>query len=235
MNAGEIVRQVSFDLNDQESGYGFTTWPEHMLMAWLHEALVNLSQEFKHLYTKRKVVQVELGGDWQNACDCDVIERIVGEVTEDGQQIIRKLVRLADTEEYTWAGGASSCPLRSPSDYRMFGYQLSEIDPSMFRIVPELPRGGKPHYILLECFMGVPSVNTATAVPWQMVPMVKQWMLGRALAVDSENNQTAAQLSGQHFELYNQLLKQELLRRQMEKKDEQPDNRVRPAQNDSAK
>lgn len=235
MNAGEIVRQVSFDLNDQEVGYEYVVWPQHMLMAYLHEALMNLSQEFKHLYTVRKVVKVELGGDWQRACDCDVIERVIGEVTEDGKHVIRQLVKLTDTEEYTWDGNTGACPLRSPADYKMYGYQLSDVDDSAFRILPPLPRGGKPHYVLLECFSGVPTVNEATNVPWQMVAMVKQWMLGRALAVDSENNQTAAQISANHFELYDRLLKQELARRELERRNELQNSNLRSAQDGSTK
>lgn len=230
MDVGAVVKAVSLDLNDQERGYEYAHWPYDMLLLYLHEALVNLSAPFKKYFISQKVVRVEPGDGWQKACDCESILSVPGESTEDGQQIIRRLRRYDDaaSEKFMWSSNAPHCS--GGKAYQMSGYVVNSADDSLFRVIPPVPRDEvKPHYVLAECF-SVPSLEATETVPDSLVPLVKQWMLMRAYAVDSENNPVVVQLSETHRQTYFRMLEIQLTAM----REITADDRVRAVQSASA-
>ena len=62
--------------------------------------------------------------------------------------------------------------------------------------------------------------------------MVKQWMLYRALSMDSENNPAITQLAASHRDTYFKLVEAEMARKLLE---ENADGRVRAVSNNAAK
>lgn len=206
MIASAVIAAVSQDLNDQEPGYEYTTWSYDMLQRYLQEAVIQLSSYFRKYFVTQKVVQVESGGDWQSVCDCESIIKILGESTSDGQHIIRRLRYLREEAEsrLIWNGGKVACSGHS-DNYAMTGYVINDADDSLFRVVPPVPIGSTPHYVKVEC-VSTPHVTDDYDVPQRLLPMVKQWMLMRAYAVDSENNPVVVQLSETHRQTFFRLL-----------------------------
>lgn len=210
MRVSTILRDVSWDLNDQEQGYEYLTWPKEILRSYLYEVLSQLAGVFRKLFLVHKVVRVQPGGLWQKACSCEQIVRIVGEVTEDGQQIVRYLSDVTDDTRLVWAGNITRCPGSLLDNYEMTGYSISNTDDSAFRVYPPVPRGEQNHFVLVECFENPADAPDDYDVPARMVPLVKEWMLMRAYGVDSENNPVVLQVSQNHEQTYFKLLQLQL-------------------------
>lgn len=205
MRADEVIRAVSWDLNDQEPGYEYTHWPKSQLAGYLHEALVQLSAQFQKFFVTQRVAEIQPGGGWQRACDCSQVLRVVGETSKDGKQTFRLLSHLRDDPDLVWGGAVTRCEMLS---YVPQSYSISTTDNSLFKILPPIPRGSKPRYVLVECYSTPDTITDSTDIPNTLMPAVKQWMMARAYMVDSENNQLVVQLADQHMKLYSMLVQQ---------------------------
>lgn len=213
----DVIREVSCDLNDQESGYEYTRWVYSQLQSYANEALTTVCLHLPSLFHKTIVVEVAPGNNWQEACgNCHKIIRILGETTEDGVEILRPLARVADDDGMVWTGKSRIC---SASPYTMRSYSVSDTSSSRFRVYPPLPRTETPRYVLAECVVRPSGFDDSTDVPFEVVPIIKQWMLYRALSVDSENNATITQLAGTHQQTYFKLLDMEIARSRLEDND----------------
>lgn len=230
MRAGVLIQEVSRDLNDQEPGYEYLTWPKEQLRSYLLEAVTQLAVLFRKLFLVQRVVQVKPGGLWQKASCCDQILRVVGEVTEDGEQLLRYLSNVTDDTRSVWPGAVTRCP-QNPDSYEMTGYSINNLDDSLFKVYPPVPRGGQPHYVLVGCLDSPSSVADDYDIPMRLVALVKQWMLARAYAVDSENNQAVMQISENHKQTYFRLLDLELA---AAKREEAEHGDLRTVSNDAA-
>lgn len=219
MKAQDIILQVSHDLNDQEYGHEFTLWPQAMLMSYLYDAVIYLAPRFKKYFTTRQVVELQEGDNWQSACQCESIENVLGESNADGTEILHRLRRVQDDADIDikWFGRAY-CESRRDDDYEMREYVINETDDSMFRVIPPVPRGSKKkYYVLVECYKLPDNITSGYNVPDRFVPMVKQWMLGRAYAVDSENNTVVTEQSRQHMTIFMSLMDKEVQYNMMER------------------
>lgn len=222
MLAGTIIRDVSRDLNDQEPGHEYIRWPVEQLQSYMQEALIELSSIKRSLFIHKTVVQVNPGGNWQRACDCTHITRILGESTPDGN-ITRTLVRMTDGDNTSWPGSIHRCASLKAD---MESYSINASDDREFKVFPPvLPTVTK--HVLVECYIE-PDGALDSDVPNRIVPAVKQWMLYRALAIDSENNQAVLSLSKSHADMYYALL-QRLTEEAMQEATD--GNSVRAAQN----
>lgn len=226
MTGADIIRDVSRDLNDQDPGYEYTLWPQTQLQSFLREALVEVGRSLRDLFTSEVIVKVQAGANWQKACDCDTIVRIVGESAADGT-VLRYLSRSIDIEENTWAGPAQRCQV-SPKDYVMTGYQTSLSDEAKFRVFPPVPPG-VIKYVLLECY-NPGDASLTGAVPGEVEAIVKQWMLYRAWMVDGENNPASLEVAQIHQKTYFTLLATAIADREREKED----GNIRTVQNSSS-
>ena len=225
MNGADIIRDVSLDLNDQEPGHEYTRWTQTQLQTYLREALIQVSASVRSWFTKRMTVEVLPGADWQEVCSCSEIIRLVGE-TNAKDRLIRYLHKYEDSDTLTWVSDVDSCV--DPSAYKMSGYMVSNVDKSLFRVIPTIP-GGQTRFVRVECFAR-PDGALESDVPDDAMPMVKQWMLYRALSVDSENNSTITQLANTHKETFFSLLKMAV---ELDERDKR-DGRVRNAPQQAA-
>lgn len=231
----DILQAVSFDLNDQEPGYEYQRWPVEQLRTYLQEALDYAALALRDLFVEKVVVQLEPGQVWQDACSCEEIFRVLGETTADGSRILRRLRRLDDLEENVWVGAdRSSCSYGRP--YVMEGYTINGTDGKSFMVHPPVPATEKKaRYVLLECYIP-PSASGSTDVPYDVTAAVKQWVLFRALMIDSENNQTIVTIATQHRDTFYKLINDIRTMKLMEVAANAGagNGSVRPAQNSSS-
>lgn len=228
MNGADIIREVSLDLNDQEPGYEYTRWSRSQLQSYLREALLHVGKRMQDWFIERIVLTVQPGADWQSGCGCTDIIRIVGESTKDGR-LLRTLRRLEDDEANTWPGSVTRCQ-RIGSGYTMESYSISAVDDSLFRVQPPVPYGDKK-YVIAECYVE-PDGALGTDVNAEAVMIVKQWMLYRALSLDSENNPDILNLAKQHQQTFFELLNLAIQTDMMEKA---KDGSLRTVQNKTSK
>ena len=228
MKAARIIEDVSRDLNDQELGYEFTRWTQVQLASYLREAVLDAAPYVKDLFLEKKVVRVEPGGGWQKACSCTEILKIEGVSDADGR-LLYSLQRLPDDDSYDWDGrrpGRCSMP-----PWRGRGYAINSVEDSEFRIAPPLAGGEPDAYVLVRCYAVPEDVTEDTDVPSELLAAVKQWMLYRALSVDSENNAAITELAMRHRQSYTDLLNRMIQRRKDEEAErERRDHPVRPVQ-----
>lgn len=247
MQTADVIREVSSDLNDQVPGYEYTRWTVDQLYSYLVEAYglyleEYLLAEYEDLFRTRRIVKVLPGSNWQEACDCQHIVRVLGETTADGTHI-RTLQRMTDEDNNTWPGFSRSACKSSPGE-RLRGYSINDEDDSLFRVVPSVP-GGQVRYVLVDCYTDPDEYDRTPpgmddTLPREFVGMAKQWMLYRALMVDSENNSTIIQVADKHRETFFQLLTAYKQRKQQEKENEKERERERrssvpPVQNRSSR
>lgn len=233
MTVKEIIAEVSRDLNDQEPGYEYTRWPVEQLQSYLIEILVNDSYQLKDLFRTTVVVKLNADGNWQQSCNCTEVIRVVGECTKGGM-VFRYLKRTYDDEMLNWSGDVyPQCS--DPDNYQPLSYAISETDQSMFRVYPPAPPGAD-RYVLVQCYHTPSGADLSDTVPNEMVAMVKQWMLYRALIMDAENNTAITTIAGSHLSTHDSLLKLALERREKERLLRERDtNNLRAVQNQAAK
>ncbi len=174
MVMSEVIREISLDLNDQEMGYEYTRWTIDQLKNYVQEGLSIIGRPLKSLFSADFIIEIDPGAGWQVACDCTVIERIVGETDSYGN-VIQYLSRSLDKEENTWAGRPQRC-INNPNAYRMIGYTVSEDDQNEFRIYPPAPPGIK-RYVWVKCFKAPTSFSFDDDIPGEVVPIIKQCLI----------------------------------------------------------
>lgn len=203
MLGADIIEEVSRDLNDQEAGYEYTRWTRAQLESYLKEGVTQVSRYMKTWFLSTLTVQLEPGNDWQDACSCTRILRIYGESDSKGN-VIRYLRRIADIEQDVWPGSPQRC-IEPNGEYKMEGYTINNSDGgASFKIYPPVPYGQK-RYVSLLCYKR-PTGDAQSDVPDDAVAAVKQWMLYRAYALDSENNQALVQLADNHYKVFVNLI-----------------------------
>lgn len=234
MKPSRIIEQVSWDLNDQEPGYEYARWPYSQLATYLQEAVTYAAEALKSEFVEKVVVALEPGDVWQDACRCDEIVRILGETDASGSQILRRLRRTDDDESLLWQGvGTERCSYGAP--YRLESYTIDGTSGKTFKVSPPVPASArKTYYVLLECFVP-PSVEADADLPDEFGVCVKQWVLWRALALDSENNETVFALAKEHRDTFYKLIVDLRTMKELELRDDQRRGDTgRPAQNGSS-
>lgn len=204
MTGLDVIREVSLDLNDQEPGHEYTHWTREQLQSYLKEAVIHVSGYNRDWFTATVTVKVQPGGDWQSACDCTKILRIYGESDKDGH-VKRYLRRTDDIEKDIWPGALQRC-IAPNAPYTMEAYTVNSSDGgASFKIYPPVPEH-EARYVSLLCYKR-PNGELDEEVPEDAVMAVKQWMLYRAYALDSENNSAIVQLADKHRETFFALVK----------------------------
>mgnify|MGYP007088298507 CR=1 FL=1 len=233
MKASVIISDVSRDLNDAVTGYQYTRWTQAQLQTYYREAYSTVSKGLREPFIHTDVVKVQSGGGWQSACaHCTTILRILYECTSTGTPI-GPLVNATDASDVIWTGPfLSPCMRAHSADYQMRSYTLSTTDSNKFMINPPVP-SGTTKYVMVECYSEPNLDNMNEDVPDHFVAAIKQWMLFRALSVDSENNPAIMQLAAQHRDTHFELLKTLISLREKEWSDQH--DTVRAIQNPPAK
>lgn len=205
MTGADVIREVSFDLNDQEPGHEYTHWTVEMLQSYMREALIYVGARKQHWFSEMVVIPVKPTTDWQKACDCSEIMRIIGESDSHGH-ITKYLHGYLDDSSSVWGGNVVCNPSGSLSS--VASYSIRNTDRSWFKLYPA-PDLDKQTYVVAECYVR-PDAALDSHVPDEAVAIVKQWMLFRAMLLDSENNSSIMQVAAQHRQTFMDLLRIEL-------------------------
>ena len=231
MRTHDIIRQVSLDLNDQESGYEYTHWPYEQLASYLQEALDYVYGALKYLFTAKVVVPLEYGDVWQSACQCDDIQRVLGTTNAEGTRILKRLRKRTDDDNIFWRSD-SSCSRGKP--YEAESYMINATDHRSFMVFPPVPATAPRQYVLIECYMP-PAVHSEEDMPFEITGAVKQWMLYRAMMIDSENNAAIAEIGLKHRETFFKLVEDLVKMRMLEEAKDEGNGAVRQAQDSSSR
>ena len=231
MRTHDIIRQVSLDLNDQESGYEYTHWPYEQLASYLQEALDYVYGALKYLFTAKVVVPLEYGDVWQSACQCDDIQRVLGTTNAEGTRILKRLRKRTDDDNIFWRSD-SSCSRGKP--YEAESYMINATDHRSFMVFPPVPATAPRQYVLIECYMP-PAVHSEEDMPFEITGAVKQWMLYRAMMIDSENNAAIAEIGLKHRETFFKLVEDLVKMRLLEEARDAGNGTVRQAQDSSSR
>ena len=231
MRTHDIIRQVSLDLNDQESGYEYTHWPYEQLASYLQEALDYVYGALKYLFTAKVVVPLEYGDVWQSACQCDDIQRVLGTTNAEGTRILKRLRKRTDDDNIFWRSD-SSCSRGKP--YEAESYMINATDHRSFMVFPPVPATAPRQYVLIECYMP-PAVHSEEDMPFEITGAVKQWMLYRAMMIDSENNAAIAEIGLKHRETFFKLVEDLVKMRMLEEARDAGNGTVRQAQDSSSR
>lgn len=209
MIASAIIAEVSQDLNDAVPGFEYVRWSKAQLESYYREAYATVSKSLRDPFIHQEVVKVQQGGGWQSACEhCTTILRLLYECDAAGRPL-GPLVNVSDTDEAIWPGAfiAPCCMQRTlRRHYIMQSYRLSATDTTRFQVYPPVPPG-MDKWVMVECYSDPDLFDMDADVPDHFVAAIKQWMLYRALSVDSENNPAIMQLANQHRDTHFELVK----------------------------
>lgn len=233
MERTQIIKEVSKDLNDQVTNYEYIHWTKDLLAAYLQEALINLAYNLKEIFYKKIIVTVNPNQVWQTPCEgCSEIIKVYGEVDQQGN-LIKVFYEKQDDNVYVGANfGYENCvDPNQPSN--LYAYSLNKVDYKSFRLYGNLKPTETDRRILIQCYQEPD--NTLTDIPYRLVAAIKQWMLYRALIIDSENNSTIAEIAKTHLQTYT-LLTTELLNQQNRLEVRRNEQRnLRPQQDDNTR
>lgn len=230
MQISQIVQEVSRDLNDQVAGFEYMHWSYEMLLSYYKEILPELVTTAKWLFLETVIVPLVAGNVWQFACECTQILRVLGECTEDGE-LLHEAQETSDDNIYIWPGGGVPDRCYREYDYEapFTSFSLNRIRPEFFKIHPPVAPIGARRYALVECYRQPDSEDESFSVPEELIKPIKQWMLYRALLVDSENNAEIRDIAKTHLQVYQSSLAY-LMARNKEFEDIRNGNSVRAAQ-----
>lgn len=236
MTGNDIVFDVSRDLNDQVEGYPYLRWTEDQLRSYFTEGYSSVCRIYKRDYIKQVVVSLEVGDKWYTACDCTHILRVVGESDAAGN-LIRELAERDSDSIYLWPGTMMKDICPSTEKTELTHYAISTTKDNAFKVYPPIVPGYGQQYVLIECYKEPDVANFDEDIPDKFVATIKQWMLYRALIVDSENNPAIVQVAQIHLQTY-QALRNQLITeaKEDEAMEKLHGNRtIRAVQNDSSK
>lgn len=200
MSLDSLVVEISSDLNDHAPGHEFTTWTEKQIRAWVEEGLNLVFDKRPDLFMKHVTIKVESCNIIQEACSCDTIRRVIGQVTETGRLI--KTLRTRGLEaSFDWTGKPCRRRNKNANDIFMLdSYAIDEMSDTLY-IWPEVPPGVDV-YVQIECAYR-PSKeeleNGAYNMPMGIDAAIKQWALYRAKSMDMEISQVAMAAAQQHY------------------------------------
>lgn len=204
MNGYDIVFDVSRDLNDQVQDYEYLRWPQDQLISYFKEGYSSVVRIYKRDFIKQVVVELQIGNVWQTACDCTHILTVLGESDADGN-IIKELTEIDNDSLYFWQGEKLSehCPNYERTE--LTGFAINTTTDTLFKIFPSIVPGYDKRYVTLVCYKEPNVGDLDEEVPDKLIACIKQWMLYRALIIDSENNPAIAEIAKTHYQVYQQL------------------------------
>lgn len=198
---------MSRDLNDQVPGNEYLRWSYEQLLSYYREVILELAGTAKWLFTHTVVVPLAEGNVWQSACGCTHILRVFGESSVDGE-LLSNAQEKSNDNIYLWPGTTSATRCDRIDNYSapFTSYTIDRIQDQFFKVYPPvLPADGQ-RYALVQCYTKPDAEDESFSVPYELVRAIKQWMLYRALIVDSENNAEIRDVAKTHLQTYQSCL-----------------------------
>jgi len=202
MDAADLLKACAFELNDLEPGHEYTRFPQDELIEYLNEGLAQLAVLKPTLF--RTIITLPLGAGAQQKVPENVesIEDLTFNLNADdslGPAILPGNYAL----ERTYGKGV--CP--SAGDYVVRSYIALPTTGAFFFVDPPVPPGQtiRVQAVVTVAPQVITTANTPVDLP-NASPLtyrnhLKDWMLYRAFAKDTES-QTSATLSQAHFKAF---------------------------------
>lgn len=201
MKFESLLAELAGDLNDDEEGREFTTWPKKHLRAWVREGY-NLIFDYRpDLFMEHKIVQVIPCSVRQPTCDCAEIRRVVGQVTSDGR-LLRPLRQRGLEISFQWT--APACRKPDGRTFVLESYALDDVSRTLY-IWPQVPPGVEV-YVSLECSVRPDRLADNADIDIKFIAALKQWVLWRAKSMDMELSQAAFTAATRHEAAFWQIL-----------------------------
>jgi hypothetical protein len=197
MRVQSLVSKIASDLNDNEDGHAYQTWPAEQIRGWIVEGVSLVYEKRPDLFVENKIIQVTPCSIIQDTCDCDIIRRVVGQVTERGR-LLHPLRERGLEVSFQWTGK----PCRRKGDFRLESYAI-DTETDRLYLWPEVP----PHidvHIKVECAVR-PSAD-AEDINSAYDTAVTQWVLWRAKGMDMEVSTAATNAAQIHYKAFFDLL-----------------------------
>lgn len=201
-NVDDLLLSFARDLNDNEPLHEFTIWSQEQLLEYYNEGLCLVASMRPDVFTKTVIAKIIPCTNEQEICECLVIQRVIGQVTEDG-----RLVKLLRFRKEEWADNwiGDMCPSKNTSF--LDEYFIDQKTNTLF--VYPLPSGNKPLFVKLECSY-TPQKLTLDSDINEVIrcgfhAAAVQWVLYRAKMVD-EVSPALRQAASQHLQTFQQIL-----------------------------
>lgn len=189
-----LLAEIAGDLNDNEEGHVYTTWQESDVRAWIKEAIGLIFDNRPDLFLELRIIKIDPCTTRQTACDCEVVRRVIGQVTKSGR-LIKQLRERSMDIQLQWV--APSCKRRTGNPFTVDGYAIDSVGDSLY-IFPEVPPGIDV-YIQVECAVRPDeSMTDDTELKGELIAPIKQWVLFRAKSVDAELAPAILQMATVH-------------------------------------
>lgn len=189
-----LLAEIAGDLNDNEEGHVYTTWQESDVRAWIKEAIGLIFDNRPDLFLELRIIKIEPCTTRQTACDCEVVRRVIGQVTKSGRLIKQLRERSLDIQ-LQWV--APACRRRTGSPFSLDGYAIDSVGDSLY-IFPEVPPGIDV-YVQVECAVRPDEdISDTTDIKSELIAAIKQWVLFRAKSIDAELAPAILQMATVH-------------------------------------
>lgn len=178
-----LVQEVSEYLVDQEAGFEFTHWSEDELTAYLQDAISIVAMNLKHLFVRERDVELTPGSQQRLGQGCEM-RSVLGTVDRNGKLL--GFARRTSHQAATLLSRPECSPSRSPRGYQVRSYHLDPGNPDTFYVTPPAQAGTR---VKVACFSTprVRSLDEEVAVPFELIPVVKEFMMYYAYGQDTES------------------------------------------------
>ena len=191
-SVGEVLDQISRDLNDFEGGHAATAWSRDQLRWYLREGFGLILQAMPGIFDKTKTARLEPGQLYYDLCGCGSLrnEAVLGQCDAAGA-IIRPIRPRGDSLRDQWLE-----PPRSPGPFKLREFSISP-DGRSIRVYPMVPPGHKV-WIALRC-ADYPEKDSDEVRDEAAIPAI-QWSLYRAKMVDGESGPASLYAAITHWQ-----------------------------------
>ena len=203
MNVQSLVAKIASDLNDNEDGYAYQTWQANQIRGWIVEGVSLVYEKLPDLFMQNKIIQVTPCSIIQDTCGCDIIRRVVGQVTESGR-LIQPLRQRGLEISFQWSGKPCRKALRAGEVFKLESYAIDDVTDTLY-VWPEVP----PHitvYIEVQCAVRPTDITDNDEVGGAYEAAVIQWVLWRAKSMDMEVSPAALSAAQLHYRAFFDLL-----------------------------
>lgn len=203
MNVQSLVAMIASDLNDNEDGHAYQTWPANQIRGWIVEGVSLIYEKRPDLFMQNKIIQVTPCSIIQDTCNCDVIRRVIGQVTASGR-LLKPLVQRGLEIGFQWTGKACKPKLKTGEGFQLESYAIDTVTDALY-IWPEVP----PHvdtYVAVECAVRPEGLAASDDVSSAYSTAVVQWVLWRAKSMDMEISAAASNAAQLHYKSFFDLL-----------------------------
>lgn len=172
----DLIFEVSWNLNDQESGFQYRRWPQNMLIRYLNDALLAVANARPELFSANLIVPLAIGQNEYTLND-EIVEVTRITKTSDGCQLSQ-----GDYNTFAAFRGAAC----SGAKLRQYFY-----DPRNPKTIFFSPAAGEPTTVIINARVTPPFytlANTGSEVPIRRYhEALKQYMRMKAHELDVES------------------------------------------------